>query len=94
MSCHVIMSRKALTASDALREMNGRGFLRNDFILVNGDVVATIKLAPILKAHLDARAKDKEIVMTVVLSEVPIGHRSHATSDVRKDLYPQISSLT
>ena len=36
---------------EALREVDARGKIRGDFILVSGDVVSNIKLAPALAAH-------------------------------------------
>lgn len=35
----------------AMREIDTRGKIRGDFVLVHGNVVSTIKLEPILEAH-------------------------------------------
>lgn len=52
----------------ALREVDSRGKIRGDFILVNGDVVSNIKVEPALIAHKKRREeeKNKDAILTMV----------------------------
>lgn len=52
MQVQLVVSRKAINAGDALREMYAKGVLRNDFVLVSADVVATLSLKEVLNAHM------------------------------------------
>eukprot|EP01127_Copromyxa_protea_P001553 TRINITY_DN11526_c0_g1_i1.p1 TRINITY_DN11526_c0_g1~~TRINITY_DN11526_c0_g1_i1.p1 ORF type:complete len:689 (-),score=170.12 TRINITY_DN11526_c0_g1_i1:77-1960(-) len=72
---------KAQSEGDALREMCKKMILREDFILISGDVIANLDLQPAIDAHQQRRKKNKECMMTAVLREAPPGHRSRAFRD-------------
>ncbi|KAF2268472.1 translation initiation factor-like protein eif-2b epsilon subunit [Lojkania enalia] len=63
---------------DAMRDLDTRGILVGDFLLVYGDVVSNLPLEPALAAHRARRAKDKNAIMTMVLREVGTHHRTKA----------------
>ena len=50
--------------------------IKSDFVLVPGDVVANIALAPLIAAHKARREVDREAVLTTVMSRVPVGHQA------------------
>ena len=47
----VIVSEDCMSMGDALRDIDAKSLISNDFVLVNGDVVANVKLGPLLEAH-------------------------------------------
>ncbi|KAF2091161.1 translation initiation factor-like protein eif-2b epsilon subunit [Saccharata proteae CBS 121410] len=66
------------TIGDAMRDLDQRGFLVGDFIVVYGDVVSNLPLEGALAAHRARRAKDKNAIMTMVLREAGTTHRTKA----------------
>jgi translation initiation factor eIF-2B subunit epsilon len=42
---------------------------KEDFVLVTGDIITNIDLAPIIKKHKEERLKNPEIMLTMVLKE-------------------------
>jgi len=45
------VSEDCLSVGDALRDISAKSLISNDFILVNGDTVANVKLKPIIEEH-------------------------------------------
>ncbi|KAF2640224.1 heat shock transcription factor 2 [Massarina eburnea CBS 473.64] len=63
---------------DAMRDLDTRGLMVGDFLLVYGDVVSNLPLESALAAHRARRAKDKNAIMTMVLREAGTTHRTKA----------------
>lgn len=63
---------------DAMRDLDTRGLLVGDFLMVYGDVVSNLPLETALAAHRARRAKDKNAIMTMVLREAGTTHRTKA----------------
>lgn len=63
---------------DAMRDLDTRGLLVGDFLLVYGDVVSNVPLESALATHRARRAKDKNAIMTMVLREAGTKHRTKA----------------
>ncbi|KAJ4303643.1 translation initiation factor eIF-2B epsilon subunit, GEF [Kalmusia sp. IMI 367209] len=63
---------------DAMRDLDTRGLLVGDFLMVYGDVVSNLPLESALAAHRARRAKDKNAIMTMVLREAGSTHRTKA----------------
>lgn len=62
---------------DAMRELDGKGMLRSDFILMNFDTITNAKLVPsILKQHKENCKRDKDTAMTVVYKKIAPGQRT------------------
>ena len=81
---HVLVAQGACTsAGDALREVEARGVIKSDFILVPGDVVANLSLAPLVAAHKERRKVDREAVLTTVMSRVPPSHRARRAGEAK-----------
>ncbi|KAF4300801.1 eIF4-gamma/eIF5/eIF2-epsilon [Botryosphaeria dothidea] len=66
------------TIGDAMRDLDQRGFLVGDFLIVYGDVISNLPLEAALAAHRARRAKDKNAIMTMVLREAGTVHRTKA----------------
>lgn len=59
----------ASCVGDFLRDLDTKSLVSSDFILVHGDCVANIQLAPILAKHKARREANREAIMTVVLKD-------------------------
>lgn len=59
-----------------MRDLDKRAFLVNDFIIVYGDIVATLSLTDALAAHRARKQKDRNAIMTMVLRESGRSHRT------------------
>jgi len=76
---HCVMSSASdcLCIGDALREIDREGLIRNDFVLVHGDLLSNVKLSEVIKEHKERRKKEKNLMMTML-------HRSVAPSCVSR----------
>jgi translation initiation factor eIF-2B subunit epsilon len=82
MSVHVLVAQGACTsAGDALRQVEARGVIKSDFVLVPGDVIANLSLAPLIAKHKARREVDRDAVLTTVMSRVPPSHRARRAGD-------------
>ena len=61
-----------------MRDLDTRGLLVGDFLLVYGDVVSNLPLESALAQHRARRVKDKNAIMTMVLREAGTRHRTKA----------------
>ena len=52
-SCEIIpmVSDSCSSFGDALREIDAKGLIRSDFVLVNSDVIANIPIKHIIEQH-------------------------------------------
>ncbi|AMD22979.1 HHR210Cp [Eremothecium sinecaudum] len=74
-----ILSPESRSVGDALRDLDNRGLITNDFILVSGDLVTNMELGKALEFHKAKKAEDKEHIVTMCLSKATQFHkiRSH-----------------
>lgn len=76
MNVHIIPSEVSCFG-DAMRELDAKGKLRSDFILMNFDTITNAKLIPsIMKTHKEKCKQDKGTAMTVVYKKVAPGQRT------------------
>ena len=47
----ILVSEGCMSVGDALRDIDAKALINSDFVLVNGDMVANVNLAPIIQAH-------------------------------------------
>lgn len=74
-----ILKSTARSVGDALRDIDNRGLISGDFLLVNGDLVSNLQIDEALANHRKRRAADKNAIMTLVLREGGLGeHRTKA----------------
>jgi len=71
-----IKLEKPVSMADALREVNDAVELRDEFILISGDIVCNADLAPALKMHYKAKQENKEfqVILTKVFAEIPFSN--------------------
>ncbi|KAF2722348.1 putative translation initiation factor eif-2b epsilon subunit [Polychaeton citri CBS 116435] len=75
-----IIRSTSRTIGDAMRDLDQKSILTGDFLCVYGDVISNISLEPALAAHRARREKDKKAIMTMVLREAGISHRTKSQS--------------
>ena len=61
-----------------MRDLDKRGLMSGDFLLVSGDVVSNLPLESALARHRKRREKDKNAIMTMILREAGAGHRTNS----------------
>ena len=59
-----------------MRDLEQAESITGDFLLVSGDVVSNISLEPALAKHRARREKDKNAIMTMILRETNVAHRT------------------
>ncbi|KAF1809415.1 nucleotide-diphospho-sugar transferase [Eremomyces bilateralis CBS 781.70] len=73
-----IIRSTSRSVGDAMRDLDKRNILVNDFIIVYGDLVSNVPLEAALAEHRARRAKDPSAIMTMVLREAGRHHRTKA----------------
>jgi translation initiation factor eIF-2B subunit epsilon len=61
---------------DAIRQVDAQGIINGDFVLVSGDMVCNVRIDEMVKIHKERRKADKEVIMTVLVKEAAIDHRT------------------
>ena len=51
MAVDIIVSEGCLSVGDALRDVDSKSLLNDDFVLVNGDIVSNVNLEPLIQLH-------------------------------------------
>ena len=51
MTINPIVNEECRSLGDAMRDLDNKGLLRQDFILVNGDTIGNVNLSNALKEH-------------------------------------------
>jgi translation initiation factor eIF-2B subunit epsilon len=72
----VVQTPEVMSVGDALRELDARQLITNDFILTSGDLVSNIKLDKAIEAHRARKKTDKNAIMTMVVKEASRSHTS------------------
>ncbi|KAF5828895.1 hypothetical protein DUNSADRAFT_16852 [Dunaliella salina] len=65
-----VVSTSCFSAGEALRLIDQKDIIKNDFVLINGDTVCNINLAPIVEAHRARRQADKSNILTMITKSV------------------------
>lgn len=59
-----------------MRDLDNRDLINGDFLLISGDVVSNLAIESALAKHRARREKDKNAIMTMVLREAGVEHRT------------------
>ncbi|KAI0463890.1 hypothetical protein LJB42_002898 [Komagataella kurtzmanii] len=76
-----VLSLESRSVGDAMRDLDNRGLITGDFVLISGDVVTNMSLEPVLKTHRQRRFQDKDHMLTMVLMEASPYHRSRSDTE-------------
>lgn len=72
-----IIRTTSRSVGDAMRDLDARDIITGDFLLVHGDLVSNLSIAPALAVHRARRTADKNAIMTMLLRSGGLG--SHRT---------------
>ncbi|KAG8222691.1 hypothetical protein J437_LFUL015888 [Ladona fulva] len=75
MTVNIIVSEDCSSLGDAMRDIDAKGIIRGDFVLLHGDLVSNAQLLPILEWHKKIQKQDKGAVMTLVYTSASPGHK-------------------
>ncbi|KAK9320508.1 nucleotide-diphospho-sugar transferase [Lipomyces orientalis] len=76
-----VLSPESVSVGDAMRDLDAKGLITSDFLLVSGDIVCNVPFDKVLAKHRQRRAKDKNAIMTMVLREASPLHRTRARAE-------------
>lgn len=76
-----IMSLESRSVGDAMRDLDNRGLISGDFLLVSGDVVTNIDFDKAMNAHKQRKLMDKDHIVTMVLTPASPLHRTRSQVD-------------
>lgn len=80
-SVTTIMSLESRSVGDAMRDLDNRGLITGDFLLVSGDVVTNIDFANVMAFHKLKKTADKDHIVTMVLTNGSPFHRTRSHID-------------
>lgn len=69
------------SVGDAMRDLDSRGLITGDFILVSGDVVTNIDFEKAMAFHKSRKQQDKDHILTMILSPASPLHRTRSPID-------------
>lgn len=71
-----IMSLESRSVGDAMRDLDNRGVITGDFILVSGDLVTNMEFDKALEFHRKKKAEDRDHIVTMCLSKASQFYRT------------------
>ncbi|XP_049777276.1 translation initiation factor eIF-2B subunit epsilon [Schistocerca cancellata] len=77
----VIISEGCRSLGDAMRDLDAKGVIRSDFILLFGTTVANLHFQQALEIHRKFQKQDKGAVMTLLYKEAGPKHKSRSRED-------------
>jgi translation initiation factor eIF-2B subunit epsilon len=72
----VVTAKETFSPGDAMRDIYTHQIITSDFILVSGDLVSNIRLDEVVRAHKERRKTNKDAIMTMVVKESGVMHRT------------------
>lgn len=76
-----VMSLESRSVGDSMRDLDNRGLITGDFILISGDVVTNIDFAKPYQIHKNRRLQDKDQIVTMILTQASPLHRTRSPVD-------------
>jgi len=72
----IMTAKETFSPGDAMRDIYTRGLVTSDFVLVMGDLVSNIRIDEVVRVHKERRRTNKDAIMTMVVKESGIQHRT------------------
>lgn len=76
-----ILSLESRSVGDSMRDLDNRGLITGDFLLVSGDVVTNIDFNKAMAVHKHKKLLDKDHILTMVLTQASPLHRTRSPLD-------------
>ncbi|ODV83540.1 hypothetical protein CANARDRAFT_9594 [[Candida] arabinofermentans NRRL YB-2248] len=73
-----IMSLESRSVGDIMRDVDSRGLITGDFIMVSGDVVTNMDLTKAISIHKQRKLADRDYIATMILKEASELHRARS----------------
>ncbi|ODV80981.1 SE-domain-containing protein [Suhomyces tanzawaensis NRRL Y-17324] len=73
-----IMSLESRSVGDVMRDIDNRGLISGDFLLVSGDVVTNIDFNKAMNVHKYKKQQDKDHIVTMVLTQASPLHKTRS----------------
>ena len=80
----IVTAKQTFTPGDALRDIYTHGIITNDFVLVTGDLVSNVRIDEVVRVHKERRKVDRDAIMTMVVKESGVVHRTRFV-ELRRD---------
>ncbi|KAH0550738.1 hypothetical protein KQX54_020665 [Cotesia glomerata] len=77
----LILSDGCRSLGDALRDIDTKGWIRGDFVLIRGDAFINTNLSTLMSKHKAKKDKDKGIAMSVVFRDIGSSRHTNLTSN-------------
>jgi len=74
----IIVSEASVSAGEALRHLDTMDLIKDDFVLISGDVISNIKLDAVVKKHKARVKEDKRNICTVIMKQTSHNHRTRS----------------
>ena len=75
-------AKETFTPGDAMRDIYTHGIITSDFVLVTGDLVSNIHIGEVVREHRERRKTDKDAIMTMVVKQSGVNHRTRCACDL------------
>lgn len=72
----IVTAKETFTPGDAMRDIYTHGIITSDFVLVTGDLVSNIRIGDVVREHKERRKTDKDAIMTMVVKQSGVNHRT------------------
>ncbi|KAG2157343.1 nucleotide-diphospho-sugar transferase [Suillus clintonianus] len=77
----IVTAKETFTPGDAMRDIYTHGIITSDFVLVTGDLVSNIHIGDVVREHKERRKTDKDAIMTMVVKQSGVNHRTRSKGD-------------
>ncbi|KAG1827058.1 nucleotide-diphospho-sugar transferase [Suillus subaureus] len=77
----IVTAKETFTPGDAMRDIYTHGIITSDFVLVTGDLVSNIRIGDVVREHKERRKTDKDAIMTMVVKQSGVNHRTRSRGD-------------
>jgi translation initiation factor eIF-2B subunit epsilon len=77
----IVTAKETFRPGDAMRDIYTHGIITSDFVLVTGDLVSNIRINDVVREHKERRKTDKDAIMTMVVKQSGVNHRTRSKGD-------------
>lgn len=90
----IMTAKETFSPGDAMRDIYTRGLVTSDFVLVMGDLVSNIRIDEVVRVHKERRKTNKDAIMTMVVKESGVRHRTRFVWSLRSFFFLDTYNLS